>query len=83
MVQYIIFTMNTNPTKTNGLKIYKHHCNKSLRRYTVRYKILEGENFGEFGESKEIRQNFLVQIFPLKNLAILSMQRTNSVKASS
>ena len=28
-------------------------------RYTVRYKILEGENFGEFG------QNFLVQNFLL------------------
>ena len=36
---------------------------------TVRYKILEGENFGEFGKLKEICQNFLVQIFPLKSLA--------------
>ena len=27
-------TMNTNPTRTNGLKIYKHHCNKTLRRYS-------------------------------------------------
>ena len=30
---------------------------------TVRYKILEGENFGEFGELPQNRQNFLVQIF--------------------
>ena len=32
---------------------------------TVRYKILEGENFGEFGELQAIRQNFLVQNFLL------------------
>ena len=32
---------------------------------TVRYKILEGEYFGEFGELQEIRQNFLVQNFLL------------------
>ena len=30
---------------------------------TVRYKILEGENFGEFGELPQNRQNFLVQKF--------------------
>ena len=33
---------------------------------TIRYKILEGEKFGKL---KEIRQNFLVQNFPLKILA--------------
>ena len=27
---------------------------------TVRYKILEGENFGKFGELQAIRQNFLL-----------------------
>ena len=31
---------------------------------TGRYKILEGENTGEFGKLQEIRQNFLVQNFP-------------------
>ena len=30
---------------------------------TVRYKILEGENYGEFGKVKAIRQNFLSKIF--------------------
>ena len=32
---------------------------------TVRYKILEGENFGEFDELQGIRQNFLVKNFLL------------------
>ena len=31
---------------------------------TVQYKILDGENLGEFGELQEICQNFLVQNFP-------------------
>ena len=31
--------------------------------HTVRYKILEGENFGEFGELLQNRQKFLVQNF--------------------
>ena len=35
------FTMNTNPTRTNGLKIYKHHCNKSLRRYSFSQRIID------------------------------------------
>ena len=30
---------------------------------TIRYKILEGENFCEFGKLKEINQNFLIQNF--------------------
>ena len=34
-------------------------------KYTVRYKILEEENFGEFGVLQGIRQNFLVQNFLL------------------
>ena len=36
--------------------------------YTVQYKILEGENLGEFaiGELKGVHQNVLVQTFPLK-----------------
>ena len=35
---------------------------------TVRYKILEGENFGEFGELRQNRQNFLVQNFLLRKI---------------
>ena len=27
-----LFTMNTYPTRSNGLKIYKNHCNKNVRR---------------------------------------------------
>ena len=40
-------------------------CRDLVYRTTVRYKILEGENFGEFGELQGIRQNFLVQNFLL------------------
>ena len=36
--------MNTNPTRTNGLKIYKHHCNKSLRRYSFSQRIIDHWN---------------------------------------
>jgi len=35
--------------------------NSDLASYTVQDKILEGENFGEFGEFYPIHQNFLVQ----------------------
>ena len=31
---------------------------------TVQYKILEKENFVEFGEMQEIRHNFLIKNFP-------------------
>ena len=45
---------------------YTYICNKQyMPLYTVQYKILEGENFGEFGELQAIRQNFLVQNFLL------------------
>ena len=36
----------------------------SMPQHTIQYKILEGENFGEFSELQEIHQNFLVQNFP-------------------
>ena len=36
--------MNSNPTKTNGLKIYKNHCNKSTRRYSFSQKIIDHWN---------------------------------------
>ena len=32
---------------------------------SVQHKILEGENFGEFGKLYESQKNFLVQNFPL------------------
>ena len=35
------FIMNTNPTRTNGLKIYKHHCIKSARRYSFSQRIID------------------------------------------
>ena len=35
----VIFTMNTNPTRTNGLKIYKYHSNKTVRRYSFSQRI--------------------------------------------
>ena len=35
------FTMNTNPTRINGLKIYKHHC---LRRYSFSQRIIDHWN---------------------------------------
>ena len=35
------FTMNSNPMRTNGLKIYKNHCNKSARRYSFSQRIIE------------------------------------------
>ena len=38
------FIMNTNPTRTNGLKIYKHHCNKTLRRYSFSQRIIDHWN---------------------------------------
>ena len=47
------------------LKISTHKIGFQIAQYTVRYKILEGEYFGEFGELQEIRQNFLVQNFLL------------------
>ena len=40
-----------------------------LEQFTIQYKILEGENLGEFGELQEIHQHFLVQNF-LKEVAI-------------
>ena len=46
--------------QTNGI----HCCHFRLHAHTVQYKILEGENFGEFGKLQEIRQNFLVQNLP-------------------
>ena len=36
--------------------------------HTTQDKILEGENFGEFGKSQEVCQNFLVQKFSIKKL---------------
>ena len=36
----------------------------SVLNQLIQYKILEGENFGEFGTSQEIHQTFLVQNFP-------------------
>ena len=36
----------------------------SMPQHTRQYKILEGENYGEFSELQEIHQNFLVQNFP-------------------
>ena len=38
------FNMNTNPTRTNGLKIYKHHCNNTLRRYSFSQRIIDHWN---------------------------------------
>ena len=51
-------------------RIGAHNQDNSARHllikvYTIRYKILEGENFGEFGELQAIHQNFLVQNFLL------------------
>ena len=46
-------------------QIYVHTYMQHVISYTVRYKILQGENFGEFGELQAIRQNFLVQNFLL------------------
>ena len=50
MVQYtseritFLLRMNTNPTRTNGLKIYKHHCIESLRRYSFSQRIIDHWN---------------------------------------
>ena len=35
------FIMNTNPTRTNEFKIYKHHCIKSARRYSFSQRIID------------------------------------------
>ena len=34
------FVMNSNPTRTNGMKIYKNHCNKRTRRYSFHRELL-------------------------------------------
>ena len=41
-----------------------------LLQYTVRYKILEGENFGKFGELQQNRQNLLSKIFSFEKFVI-------------
>ena len=35
-----------------------HYKNHNTGQYTVQCKMVAGENFGEFGEYGEIRQNF-------------------------
>ena len=49
----------------NGLHTHMH---AQTLINTVRYKILEGKNFGKFGEFPVIRQNFLVQNFLLQKI---------------
>ena len=38
------FLMNSNPTRTNGMKIYKNHCNKNTRRYSFSQRIIDHWN---------------------------------------
>ena len=38
------FLMNSNPTRTNGMKIYKNHCNTSTRRYSFSQRIIDPWN---------------------------------------
>ena len=38
------FIMNTNPTRTNGFKIYKSRCIKSARRYSFSQRIIDHWN---------------------------------------
>ena len=51
-------------------------------RVTVRYKILEVENFGEFGELGELlqnRQKFLVQNFIFRKIQVARLIRKYAV----
>ena len=38
------FTINTNPTRSNGLKIYKHRCNTTIRRTSFSQRVINDWN---------------------------------------
>ena len=62
---HTINTKNESPLLyTVGWPLLPLDITASILNQLIQYKILEGENFSEFGELQEIHQTLLVQNFP-------------------